>query len=726
MTLMPTSSTWFDEISVEAGTVFLEDLIAQAAESVQPYEPMTVAEAAAKYRYLNNGAAYQGPWLHEKTPYLEEPMEEMTNKLLESVIFAGPAQCGKTELFLNYLVYCVMCDPADLMLVQTAQATARLFSITKVDRMHEATGEVGRRVLIDNTFDKQYTNGMMVQFAWPTNNELSGKTVPRVFLTDLDRMPENVDGEGNAYLLAKARTTSFKKHGKTIAESSPGYVIKDPSWARRTPHEAPPTGGILALYNTGDRRRWYWRCVKCKFSFEPHWSLLVYPKTDDPLEAGEAAYMQCPHCQMRYSHDYTSWSPSKEEMNIGGKWVKEGNVWTPDNKIVGIPRRSNVGSFWLNGVAATFNSWKQLVTDYLNAEAIYQDTGAEEELKTVVNTKIGMPYLAKAQAMARIADQIKSRARDYGDKVVPHGVRFLIANIDVQKNRFEVQIHGIGEKDIWVIDRFAIKFSKREDEDTPGQLQRIDPGAYAEDWRHILAEVQTRSYPLAGDETRHMGVYFTLCDSGGSEGFTANAYEYYRWLMRGYVTSDGEILETDEMQEQYPWLPGFAARFMLLKGESKPGTPRFRITYPDAQKKDRHADARGEIPVAMLNTITLKNQLDGILDRREAGGRINFPNWLPLSFYKELTVETKNKDGKWENLTGHRNESWDLLVYCLAALLHPNVMWEHINWAEPPDWAKEWDDNSMVFSISSGETPFDGSKTDALDALAELGAKLNG
>lgn len=726
MTLMPTFSQSFDEIAADSGSVFLEDLIAMAAESVQPYETLTVAQAAVKYRWLNNGPAYNGQWTHEKTPYLVEPMEEMTNRLLESVIFCGPAQCGKTELFLNYLVYCVMCDPADVSLIQTAQATARDFSITRVDRMHAANEHLQERLLVDNTFDKQYRNGMIARFGWPTSTELSGKPIPRMFLTDYDRFDENIDGEGSAFVLAKARTTSFKRLGKTIAESSPGFTITDPGWSKRTAHEAPPTGGILALYNAGDRRRWYWRCVKCKFTFEPHWSLLSYPKTEDPLEAGEAATLHCPHCQMTYTHDYSQHSPSKEEMNIGGRWLKEGMLWTPDNQIVGTARRSNSGSFWLQGVAATFNSWRQLVTDYLNAEIEYADTGKEETLKGVVNTKIGMPYLPKAQAQARLADQLKRRSQDYGQRVVPHGVRFMVATIDVQKTRFEVQIHGIGMEDIWIIDRFPIRFSKRPDEDDASQWEPIAPGAHKEDWRHLLYEVMEKTYPLADDPNKHMGIYYTLCDSGGGDGSTANAYEFYRWLGRGYVTEHGEILETDDIQDLYPWRGGFQQRFMLLKGEAKPGQPRIRIGFPDAQRKDRHAEARGEIPVVQLNTIALKNQLDGALDREIPGGRINFPNWLPLSFYKELTVETKNKEGKWENLTGHRNESWDLLVYCLAALLHPMILWEHIRWDEPPDWAAEWEANSMVFDISGEETPFTASQTTALDELAELGAKMNG
>ncbi|WP_262197094.1 phage terminase large subunit family protein, partial [Escherichia coli] len=39
--------------------------------------------------------------------------------------------------------------------------------------------------------------------------------------------------------------------------------ITDTRWKPSSPHEAPPTTGILSLYNRGDRRRWYWPCPHC-------------------------------------------------------------------------------------------------------------------------------------------------------------------------------------------------------------------------------------------------------------------------------------------------------------------------------------------------------------------------------------------------------------------------------------------------------------------------------
>ena len=396
----------------------LEDMIVQTAEGVRPPERLTVSEAAEKYRKLNNPGAYVGPWLNEMAPYLVEVQDVLSSVSHTGMIFAGPAQCGKTDIFLNWLLYSAICDPADMMLIQTSQTTARDFSIRRIDRLHRHTHEVQQRLIqrrdADNTFDKQYANGMLVTLSWPTINELSGKPIPRLWLTDYDRMDQDVDGEGSPYDLAKKRATTFGSHGMCAAESSPGFVVENPKWMPSSKHEAPPTKGILSLYNRGDRRRWYWRCVHCHQPFEPDFSLLHWPDTADFMEAAEMATMRCPFCEMDYHHDPMDGMPGKYEMNINGKWIKDGQVWLPDGSVEGRGIRSEIASFWLKGVAASFASWKTLVFNYLTAEAEYEANGSEEALKTTTNTDQGMPYTPKSLASDRLPEELKNRAKPLG------------------------------------------------------------------------------------------------------------------------------------------------------------------------------------------------------------------------------------------------------------------------------------------------------------------------
>lgn len=617
-----------------------------------------------------------------------------------------------TEIFMNWHLYTVMCDSADLMLVQTSQTSASDFSKRRIDRMHVDSPELGARLLsnADNAFDKRYQGGAMVTLSWPSINELSGKPIPRVFLTDYDRMPQDVDKNGAPFDLAQARTTTFRFHGMTFAESSPSFPVLDPRWIPKTKHEAPPCDGILKLYNRGDRRRWYWPCVVCKTPFEPDFSLMRWPETKNIMEAAELCWMECPHCGAGYRHDGGNKLPSKSDMNRKAFWLRDGEVMSNDGEITGEPFASEMASFWLKGVAATFKTWKTIVIKYLTAEQEYERTGSEDALKATINVDQGCPYLPKSEASDRIPEKMKERAKDIGMKVVPRGGRFLVATIDVQKNSFVVQVHAVGvNAEIWVIDRFDLKYSQRADEDRPGQVHWMRPFVYAEDWRCLMDEVILRTYPLGDGSGRHMAVKLTLCDSGGEDEGTSNAYAFWRFLKNG---------PEDELKDTFPnWTPGLHGRFQLVKGMKHDGAPRVQIRYPDSQRKGNHAEARGEIPILFLNSNAIKNYLDAILGReKDAIGSIHFANWLGANFYKELCVETKNAKGEWVNPKKFRNESWDLLCYLLAGLLeNRHIGIERLDWAAPPSWACEWDENDLVFTPKEKEKPFAMVKKDNYD-----------
>ncbi len=298
-----------------------------------------------------------------------------------------------------------------------------------------------------------------------------------------------------------------------------------------------------------------------------------------------------------------------------------------------------------------------------------------------------------------------SRAVDIGDRLVPTKVRFLLASIDVQGNRFEVQVHGVVPAtngfDLVVIDRFDIRKSERYDQD--GERFWVNPGAYPEDWDVITDKVLDKTYLTDESHPRQMSIRSVFCDSGGRAGVTTNAYDYYRRLKQD----------------------GYGGRFWLIKGDGMKTAPRVRKAFPDSGRKDRKAGARGEIPVLMLNTDLLKDWLDRALDRVEpGGGYIEFADWFELDFYKELCAEIKNpKNGKWENPKKLRNETTDLISYCYAGCVFFRV--DKIDWDNPPVWADEWDNNPLVSSLGD-RNPVrpEQNPEDGLDTLKKLAGQL--
>lgn len=688
----------------------VKGMIEELSSVLIPPERIAVHEAAEKYRRVYNPPAYTGPWDNEIGPYLIEPMDCLESRDYSAVCVVAPAQSMKTEIIINWAAYSIVCDPSDMMIVEKAQTEAKMFSQLKLDRTLRHSPELNSRRVdrrsADNTFDKQFKSGTMIQIAWPTVNALSGKTIRRVALTDYDRMVQDVGGEGSPFDLGRRRTNTYKRLGKTYVESSPSFDVQDPRWRPETPHQAPPCDGILGIYNRGDRRRRYWKCPHCGWWFEPSFAALRWVHSDDPMECAESAFMACPHCFDRDGAIITQ--SMRNELDQGGIWLRDGQKIDHDDNITGKARRSDIASFWIKGPNTAFAQWKTLVLNKLLAEQEYESNGNDRPLKTTINTDQGEAYIPPHVANVRAPEDLMDRAEDLPEKVVPQGVRFLVATVDVQGNRFEVQVHGVkpavGTVDLVVIDRFAIRKSKRKDED--GDKLWVNPGSYPEDWNLITEQVIERTYPVEdldkSKKPRHMAIRAVGCDSGGKAGVTTNAYKYYRKVRKA----------------------GYGGRFFLLKGDPRPNGPRVQKTYPDSERKDRNAGARGEIPVLLMNSNLLKDWLDAALGREDpGGGYIHFPDWLSLEFFRELCIEIKNEKGKWDNPKNKRQEAWDLLYYCYALCIHLRA--ERMDWDNPFPWAREWDSNTLVSTAEhSVIKPADKPTSDVSTSLAELAAKL--
>ncbi|MCQ9146038.1 MULTISPECIES: terminase gpA endonuclease subunit [Brucella/Ochrobactrum group] len=695
------------------------DMLKTLSEGIKPPERRSVSQSAEKFVYLRE-ATHNGYFDNTIAPYLVDIMDEMESPFYNGVIFAGPARCGKSYAFNNWLAHSVMTDPGDMMVVDMTQATAREWSQGELRKFLRHSKKVGAKLMRGrqnlNTHDINFVN-MRLLVKWPTITELSGKTLRRVWFKDYDRMEQDIAGEGPPFDLGQKRTQTFMRKAMTVAESSPGYEVTNHRWMPTSPHEAPPTLGILSLYNRGDRRRFYWRCADCRQPFEGDFKHLVYPDSEDMVEAAEMATMRCPHCGYDHTHDPGPGQPGKHELNqinLGNaQWVKDGQLWIPRQKneaevrgrLEGTARSAKIASFWLKGSAAAFMSWKEIVYNYLKAWEDYEKNLDMGPLKKTVNTDQGNPFTPPILVGDRLPEHLKARAKDIGEKVVPDGIRFLTSSIDVQKSMFIVQVHGhSADNSITVIDRFRIKKSKRLDED--GHPYPLAPHAYEEDWHVLVEQVIEKTYPLADGSDRRMRIKAIACDSGGREGVTPRAYAFWRWL-----------------RDEHP--ANHHSRFQLIKGNPQRTAPRTALSYPDSDRKDRHAGARGEVPVLLLNVDMLKDQLDGMLDRIDGqSSSVYFPKWLPDWFFTELTVEVKVPNKGWENPKKLRNEAWDLLVYCIGiCLTNRHIGIERIDWENPPSWAALWDDNDMVFSMKEG-LPFATEGQDEGIDFAALAAKL--
>ena len=628
-----------------------------------------------------------GPYEPALTPYMREPADMLASRRYRTVCFVGPARTGKTVTLIDgWIARNVAHDPGDMLVVQSSQDQARYYSKIRIKRMIDASPQVRDRLSLrrqdDNTYDKVFRNGMVLAFGWPSGAQLAGRDFRYVALTEYDAAADDIDGEGSLFALASKRTETFLSAGKVLVESSVRREYRDGSWRRSVPHEAPPAKGITAIYNGGTMCWLHWQCEHCgrwtaldpdihEMFGLPELSALVEQLAErDPAEwARERAHMPCKHCGGLFDEG------RKRHLNGAALWVPSG-CEIEGGRVVGEPRDTTIASYALSSVAAAYQSWRGVLEKYATAIQDYGRTGSEVEIKSTVNLDQGRAYFPLSVQRQKSGHELQARAEHWEPMTVPHGVRFLVATVDVQagtKPRFVVQVTGFGVGlERWIVDRYALRSSERVDPANPPAVLPLDPASYVEDWRRLIEKAITRRYPLADGSGRTMPVRLTACDSGGKEGVTARAYEFFRELRA----------------------KGLHGKFRLVKGTDRIDAPRVVESFPDTRNRsDRNAGSAGDVPVLLLNSTLLKDDVMGKVWRTEDGpGRFHFPNWLPTSFYDELTAETRG-DRRWED-HGRPNESLDLSCYAEAAALAMKA--DRIDWSAPPSWAAEWDKNPDV------------------------------
>lgn len=655
----------------------------EVAGLLKPPNREPLSQSARRLLYVEqNGAMVL--WDGALVPYMHEPMDCLKSRQYDAVVFVGPARTAKTvSLVDGWICDTVVNDPADFLLVQISQDKAAEFSKKRLARSFAASPDIraalSPRAHDNNVHDKVFKSGNFLKIGWPSKTIFASSDWKRVALTDLDRMPLNIDGEGSAFLLAGKRTQTFMSSGMVLAESSPGFPVKDLTWRPKTPHEAPPTRGVLSLYNQGDRRLHHWQCPSCLSWYEPDFELLQYDTTEaDAARASKDVVLACPHCGTCHREDdmLPDGRAFKLSRNHHGVWVPEGCEVDERGKLHGDPRETRIASFWQKGPTAAFQTWSQLVYKYVAALHEYDTTGSEEDLKTTINTDQGKAYIPP-QSSDATAQAFLDRRQDIGFHVVPLWVRFLVAAVDVQAgrntSRFDVKVLGFGPHlECVIIDRFRIEKSRRES-DGDSDFVRVNPATYLEDWDLLTDKVIQRRYPLDDDSGRFMPIMLTACDSGGEDGVTDNAYDYYRAL-----------------REQ-----GLHRRFMLVKGRAT-GPPIFKSHPDNSKRSDRKANARGDVPVYLLNTNKLKDTVWNALSRDTPGRRyVHIPVWLPERFIDELVAEERGLDGRWAKRSrGIPNESFDLFVYCWACLYQRGA--DTVDWENPPPWALPIEDNGEL------------------------------
>jgi phage terminase large subunit GpA-like protein len=555
-------------------------------EAIAPEPHLLVSEWADQHRILPATSAEPGPWRSSRTPYLTEIMDALsTGSRYERVILMKGAQLGATECGLNWIGYIIHHAPGLALLVMPSLDMARRNTRTRIDPMIEASPVLRDRIAAprsrnayNSAFVKGFDGGQLLITGANSAAALRSTPCRYLFMDEIDGYPSDVDQEGDPVALAIARTQTFKGRRKIFMASTPTVA---------------GVSRIEKAFSEGDQRKFHVACVHCG-NFAPiEWKNIRWPEGHR-----EGAQLVCEACGgIHAEHD-------KPQLLASGQWRATA---------LGDGRTA---SFHISALYSPFLSWAEVAIEHGAAR------GDPPRMQAWQNLMLGEAYEDLAAQPIAVSG-LAARAESWGDSA-PAGVAVVVAGVDCQDQRLEIEIVGFGLGDeSWSLDYLVIYG---------------DP-AGAELWQELDTVLRQKVFHASGVS---LPIRAACIDSGGHH--TSAVYNFVR-----------------DKSNRSIW---------ATKGASRPGMP------PWPRKPIRPGRTRAT-PVYIIGTEALKDALAARLRIEEPSGPgvCHFPIGRGLDWYEGLTSERpvrKYHKGvarrEWVKSGNARNEPLDCRCLAQAAL----------------------------------------------------------
>lgn len=675
---------------VEQAYASARDMVIRAFEGLMPPERLDVPGWAGRDRWLNNsGGGHVGRYTHDKAPYTVWPSKCLTSLEYLTVAVVGPGQVGKTVIAENWLGHSVVTDPADFLWYMQSDDGIESYvkgTINPFIDEHDCLLDLrGKRPVDDSLHFKRF-RGMSVEFLSFGPRTIINKSAPRIVADEVD----NYQWLGDVQPVLDVRRQTFGRQSMVLA-------LSHPDLARGLDPAKDWTSGIMAFYADSTRCTWWWPCPKCRAYSSPNPNasrVMTIDCPDDPeapLEVIEReTRLRCPvnNCLIEdHEREAMNLAAYRTPGSLDG-WIGAGMEISEGGTVTGELIHRDTAGVWIVGAMSPFviGGIGALARDRVKAERARDVSGDDDSLRQVIVKKWGLPYSPRRSAGSVEAKDLVERAEaNLSLGVVPRGVRFLMLSIDIGTYGFDFLVRGWGvQGESWIIDQGRIVAD-------PVTKRAMDPGTSADDWDQLLG-LYDRTYPLADGSGRVMTIRAMAYDSGGQPGVTAQAYAAHRrWRKAGKARRIGVIAG----REVWTIIP--------TKGAKPIEAKRLSVVYPDTSTPANKAAGRGEVPIAIFNPNLFKDDLSGQLQTAMPGpGYVHVPAGLkskaePHVWFEQLVSEHVLSNGRWEKVQPHvRNEALDLMVMNqVIAHLHGLA---RIDWANPPAWAADWDENPNVFN----------------------------
>ncbi len=400
----------FDQMTAQAIQGPAHQLAGEWHRGLMFPAPLTVDQWADKYRYIAAGMSpAPGKWSTDRMPHLREIMVSMSpSHSCTDVTFMGSSQTsGKTDTGINWLGYIIAHDPDSILMVMPNHKQIKRFS-KRLDRNAACTPVMATalkprsRKDSDSTELKDFDGGILYFGSAESPSDLASITARYVNQSEIDRFPQDVDGEGDPCDLADARTTMFGDRAKRYKESSP--TIESLSRINRAFLRGDQSYRYVPCPHCGEYQRLTWKGVK--------W----------PLDKPQHAHYICEHtgCVIEEHH--------KAHMLKNG--VAQWRATFPE-------RSARHRSFQISALYSPVGlgkTWGDLAQEFLACK------GEKNKLKVFVNTRLAECWIDNDEKVDW--EVVKGRAEPYKLRTVPRRCGLITAGVDVQKNRWEIVILG--------------------------------------------------------------------------------------------------------------------------------------------------------------------------------------------------------------------------------------------------------------------------------------------
>jgi phage terminase large subunit GpA-like protein len=427
-----------------------------------------------------------GPFRFSRAPYLEEPQRAIVDPDCPEVVLDWASQCGKSELWLNALLYWSVHSPAPALLVGPDWKSVKSLSADRVrPLMRDArllNGDGGAELQrggpgSDNSAFRMTLNGKMPLTIVHASSAsaLAQRPCKYMIFDETSRMPVMAKGrakEGDPLALGEVRLTTFGDDAQVVYVSSPVEEFQC---------------RISELFEQSTGERWHSRCPGCG-----HLQVLRLPEMDF-----ESVTCRCLGCGQSFSQD--GWQGQ------AGKWIAENP---------GCRR----GGFWLNFAASPFLRWEVVFAEWREA-CHRREEGDDSLYRVVLATRLAENFAEKIVRMSE-PEILLSRREQYKSEV-PDEAKIILAAIDTQMTWFEYLVCAVGNRgELWCLETGTID----------GRIETDGEAMYAE-----VDQLLARQWRRA--DGRLMQITRCLQDSGGHA--TQEVYRRCRerarvmWAYRG-------------------------------------------------------------------------------------------------------------------------------------------------------------------------------------------------